>query len=541
MKKIHLTTPTLLSLLSLAALIQPVHAADYYWEQIGSTASWNDTANWSPATVPGPADRGLVQSDGATAESTTLTLSEDTVIDRLQVQKITGSGQLTATVEGNGHTLTINESINTGGLTDVILNSNVNYLGGNLSIAAGTTQTYGSGYALTAALSVYGEGTLNLYSSTLNAGSSTTALRVFSGSTANWDVGTFNSTSTSYKLFNVEGRGELSTLNFMSSVDTLGGITMGSTTSYDSQAAVFGINDGVVIADNIKVADASTGGTSLNVMTVGANDSSASVGSPSTVTFTGNYTGNDINARSHVLHADANNIAVFSGTISAVMNAGSTVTKDGLGTVLLSGANTYNAPTTVSAGTLLVNNATGSATGLGTVTIAADATLGGNGFIGGATTIAGILAPGNSIGTLTVADDVTWDSNNAWQFELGTAAVSLAQADLASGTANDRLTIVGGDLLKGSGTGFAFDLLGTGEEGWYKLVEWDGTSDFTGSDFSSISLSSGLLGDFVLDVGTSALYFNVASIPEPSAISLIFGASAMVVVCRRRRKNARHA
>jgi autotransporter-associated beta strand protein len=74
--------------------------------------------------------------------------------------------------------------------------------------------------------------------------------------------------------------------------------------------------------------------------------------------------------------------------------------------VTLGGTNTYSGGTTVNAGTLLVTNATGSATGAGAVAVNSGTTLGGTGSIGGAVTISSgaTVNPGvGGIGTLTVA------------------------------------------------------------------------------------------------------------------------------------------
>jgi autotransporter-associated beta strand protein len=85
------------------------------------------------------------------------------------------------------------------------------------------------------------------------------------------------------------------------------------------------------------------------------------------------------------------------------------LTKNGTGslTLALTGANTYSGGTSVNVGTLLANNATGSATGSGPVTVASTATLGGSGAAGGAVTVnsGGTVAPGaaaGAIGTLRV-------------------------------------------------------------------------------------------------------------------------------------------
>jgi autotransporter-associated beta strand protein len=84
------------------------------------------------------------------------------------------------------------------------------------------------------------------------------------------------------------------------------------------------------------------------------------------------------------------------------------LTKSGAGTMRLNAANSYNGGTTVSAGTLLVNNTAGSGTGSGGVTVNGGV-LGGTGTIAGAVAIlaGGTLAPGASIGTLTISNSLT--------------------------------------------------------------------------------------------------------------------------------------
>ncbi len=81
---------------------------------------------------------------------------------------------------------------------------------------------------------------------------------------------------------------------------------------------------------------------------------------------------------------------------------GMVLAKDGPGTMVLSGANTFIGGVDVNAGTLLVNNTSGSGTGTGTVTVHAGATLGGTGTIAGQVTGAGQVSPGTSTGILTV-------------------------------------------------------------------------------------------------------------------------------------------
>jgi autotransporter-associated beta strand protein len=203
------------------------------------------------------------------------------------------------------------------------------------------------------------------------------------------------------------------------------------------------------------------------------------------------------------------NLAV-SGVIGETGGARS-LTKGGTGTLALSGNNTYSGPTNVTAGTLLANNTSGSATGSGNVTVAFGATLGGIGTTGGATTIAGILSPGDGgIGTLNITGNVTWQgaSSNGtatdWIFQLGASPTS------------DLLNITG-DFLNdtGAGTNFRFNFEGVTNTGTFKVVDWSGTSSFIASDFRYTNLGSGLSGSF--SINGSQLDFSVLpAVPEPS-------------------------
>lgn len=214
---------------------------------------------------------------------------------------------------------------------------------------------------------------------------------------------------------------------------------------------------------------------------------------------------------------------------SGVISNGANLTKSGTGTQTLSGANTYTGATNVNDGVLVVNGSLANTS----TTIAGGAILAGSGSIGGATTISGSLRPGNSIGTMTVGNDVTWNSGDDWVFELGSSAATLALAG-AGTSIQDMLNITGvSDFLRGTGAdgSFVFDFAGTGATGYYKLVDWDGATDFTSTAFSASNLSSGLTGTFIVDSGTSALYLNV--IPEPRAALL--GGLGLLALLRRRR------
>jgi autotransporter-associated beta strand protein len=107
-----------------------------------------------------------------------------------------------------------------------------------------------------------------------------------------------------------------------------------------------------------------------------------------------------------------------SGTYAGNMSGTGSMTLQGGGILGMTGTSAYTGPTTVNAGTLIVNGLLAS-----TVTLSNGTTLGGAGTIGGLVSNAGILAPGNSIGTLTVTRNFT-QTGGTYQVEANAAGQS---------------------------------------------------------------------------------------------------------------------
>jgi len=130
--------------------------------------------------------------------------------------------------------------------------------------------------------------------------------------------------------------------------------------------------------------------------------------------------------------------------------------KAGAGTETLAGASTYRGPTVVNAGTLLVNGQLGA----GVVTVAANATLGGNGIIPGAVTLlsGATLAPGNAnMGALAISNSLTLANNSVTLIEIGkTGGVTTNDAvvGLTSLVCGGTLTVnnIGSDALAAGDT-----------------------------------------------------------------------------------------
>ena len=100
--------------------------------------------------------------------------------------------------------------------------------------------------------------------------------------------------------------------------------------------------------------------------------------------------------------------------------------KTGAGTLFLTGTNSYTGTTTVTAGTLSVNGALHSS-----VNVSSGATLRGSGSVG-QVVAQGVVAPGNSIGTMTVTGDLTLAPGSVLEIEFDDAGN--ADRIVASGT-----------------------------------------------------------------------------------------------------------
>lgn len=273
----------------------------------------------------------------------------------------------------------------------------------------------------------------------------------------------------------------------------------------------------------------------------------------------------------HTLTVGADN---GSGNFSGVISGTGTVndapgevalTKIGSGAQTLSGANTYNGTTTVSAGTLLADTAvsgTNSATGTGNVNVNATATLGGTGQIrpgtGNKITVAsgGTLAPGASIGTLTIdgggtaVNVLTMSSGSEFDFELGAGGVSFA----APGT-SDQLSITSAAANDVAFNSNNIDFLLTGTYGYYKLFDSDLATAVEGSDaWSGLTLGGGsgrqiISGLNVTNLGaglTGTLFVGdgvgigdagdiYLFVPEPGSLAMMLVGSVMLWLVGRKR------
>jgi autotransporter-associated beta strand protein len=168
----------------------------------------------------------------------------------------------------------------------------------------------------------------------------------------------------------------------------------------------------------------------------GTNNYTLQVSGSNAMMFTGpvSLNGNDGlgNPTNRFFQVANTALTTLSGVISD-NSLGYGFVKTGNGTLALTAIETYTGPTLITNGTLQVIGQLGS----GAVTVATNATLAGTGTVNGPVTVlaGGILAPGNSIGTLTVNSNLSFAGNLA--IEVNKSASPASDNILVSGTLNN--------------------------------------------------------------------------------------------------------
>jgi fibronectin-binding autotransporter adhesin len=216
----------------------------------------------------------------------------------------------------------------------------------------------------------------------------------------------------------------------------------------------------------------------------------------------------------------------FNGTLSG----DGSLEKTGSGAVTLNGLHPFSGNTLISEGTLIINGGDATTPGLGgDITIGENGALEGSGSLG-SLDVSGTIAPGNSIGTLTVAGDANFGAGSVYQVEVDPAG-SASDLIAVSGTA----TIDSGASVQHIGLDGIYAPTST-----YTILTADGgvngtfggvTSDFAFLDASlsyganSVALTLTRNGVALTDVAETANQLSVAtSLAGLATSDALFGA-----------------
>ena len=441
----------------------------------------------------------------------------------------TGDLYLGFATGGNG---TLNQS---GGALGVTGNFTVGGIGG-----AATWNISGGTQSITGALDVYANSAINI-----NSGGTLGKLATIqSGGVVN-----INSGGTLGKLATIQSGGVVN-------VNTGGVLGDGATVNGGgllkfnggNGAGVAGkyvtLNGGTVDVNGQNIAD-----LTWDALISSAPGSKIANSSATAATINNTVSGNTIwlwdGAGTNTTIETVGNLTIHSWITDVDQSISQGITKTGAGTLDLTyGGNNYRGGTRVSAGTLLVSNLSGSATGSGAVTVEAGGTLGGSGIISGSVVLAGgRLNPGNSPGLLTAG---SLDLNS------GTTTMEMISGT-TRGTTYDAINITtGGAVDFGGALEFSFQNNADFANGTsFNLFSFDTTSLGNFSEITSTGwdkyaaliwartgdIWSATSGNGQQTLNFSELDGSLNVVPEPSTYALLaFAAAGLGAHLTRRRR-----
>ena len=422
----------------------------------------------------------IADSSGVDLTSAILNISATTT--GISVKKVTGAsgnivlGSKTLTITGAG---TNYGGVFSGAGGNLIFNGNAilsgtNSADGNATIASGVTVTLGAG------------GSLGTISNTAMNNSGTLAVNHAAGASINIFTNISGTGGITLLAANAETVALTGTNSYSGLTDIQGGSLTLNNLGGISANTTFNVGaNGLLRLTSISPTLANvTGSGTVLINKIGP-------GAPQTLSLNGaNFTGtiNEASAGQQLVAASGTSILAGNNnwTGSTTINAGATlqlgnggttgtiptgaivnngtlafsrsdnvtfagnytgiggISQRGTGTLTFTGTNTSTGANSVNAGTLVINGSTG-----GVVNAGNGGTLKGTGTIGGFSGASGsTIAPGNSIGTLNVAGNVTFAAGSIYQVEVDAAGASDRIA--ATGTA----TINGGtvDVQAAAGT-----------------------------------------------------------------------------------------
>ncbi|MDQ6621856.1 MAG: autotransporter-associated beta strand repeat-containing protein, partial [Verrucomicrobiota bacterium] len=218
-------------------------------------------------------------------------------------------------------------------------------------------------------------------------------------------------------------------------------------------------------------------------------------------------------------------IQLYSSAVTGTTTFAGVLIKNGAGTWNLDQAMSYSGGTNVNAGTLLVNNSSG--TGTGAVAVNSNATLGGTGTINGPVTVnnTGTLSPGNSPGILHLGSSLTLNNASNLKIEVGGAnpgtgydQVQIADTGLGAltlNTPNLNVSLVNGFTPTFMEKFYILDLTGLGTVTGVFGNAVGGTA-YTDTSGNNWLITYNDTFDSTPGNDVSLTFFGMTPIPEPS-------------------------
>jgi autotransporter-associated beta strand protein len=460
-------------------------AQTYYWDNNGATSGFGTASGTWAAPTTGNTTQGW--STSATGELLPGNVTTATT-DSLNF----GNG---ATGLGAG-TITVSGTVNSGNMTFASGSGGIVLSGGNISFSAAPTifvnnsaaNTISSQITGASSLAKNGTGTLLLSGNnsftggvTINAGT----LRISNS----------NALGTGSKTITMQGGSRV--------LELTGGITLGSnlsltlsSNSFDG-GGVLSSSGANAIQGNINF---STGNPALNISSNGG----------STLTVSGNIGFSVADTRPLHLGGNSTNLNTISGVLRQTGSGTMNVVKQGIGTWVLTGNNTYNGTTTITGGTLQIGNGGGTGSLNTASAITNNATLAFNragtvtqGTDFGTISGTGLVAQSGS-GTLVLGTGSTYTGGT----RVTAGTLQLASGATALGSANGTLTVNGGlvdmnnnSLTVGNLTGTGGTIQGSSGTRTFTI----GSGDFGGGNFQGV-IADGTGGTTALTkIGTGTI------------------------------------
>jgi hypothetical protein len=387
--------------------------------------------------------------------------------------------------------------------------------------------------------------TITLSLGITNSGSNTGSVGVvFTSQTNNLETGLVNT---------VLGTNTVSMSGFVYTGQSTWTAASGAWTSFANWNALGGTPglDGVLSTNDSATFGSAVSGTvtlntnaALNALNFSSSSSAYTLGGSGTITLVqgsnapliNNFAGS--NGISSALNF-ATNVTITSATASRITLAGNIVgpgglTKNGSGTAVLTGVDSFAGGSVVDEGTLFVNGSIQNSV----MTVLGSGTLGGNGSIGGPVTISsgGTLVPGsNGVGALTFTNGLTLQAGSTTTFLINSTnnftSINLIGSMVNYGGALE-FNIV--NYIPAAGDAFVvFNMSGApGVTGNFSSVT-SGSLIFTYYDGIWSALDSQDKVNYQFKNSTGQLL--VEAVPEPSVWGL-FGIGALVILIAYRRK-----